>query len=133
MQPSDTYIDKQKNSMLTIQQSKATSTYMNHSDNVSVTHSVLSAVAVSTKSIAKTSVPSPGKIGMESAQKVGTKQVKGLDGINVAQSGLQFQVDDFIIPRFFKPYISKIVLPDGLILSRIDKLVEKILTDFEGE
>ena len=51
----------------------------------------------------------------------------------MAASGLQFQVDDFILPRFFKPYISKIVLPDGLILSRIDKLVEKILVDFEGE
>ena len=46
---------------------------------------------------------------------------------------MQFSPEDFYLPRFFKPFISKILLPDGIIYSRIDRMVEALLNDFEGE
>ena len=67
--------------------SRVTPSYMNCSDNISGSHSVLSAQAVSTNSRSKTAVPSPGKIGF-SAQKQNNKGIKGLEGINVSTSGL---------------------------------------------
>ena len=43
---------------------------------------------------------------------------------------MRFELGDFFIKRRFKSFIQSLVVPDGLIINRIDKIAESILRDF---
>ena len=46
---------------------------------------------------------------------------------------MQFEQSDFHISRRFKSFVSSIVIPDGLIFSRLERMAECILRDFAAE
>ena len=46
---------------------------------------------------------------------------------------MQFKQSDFHISRRFKSFVSSIVIPDGLIFSRLERMAECILRDFAAE
>ena len=46
---------------------------------------------------------------------------------------MKFELGDFFIKRRFKSFIQNVIVPDGLIVNRIDKIAESILRDFGAE
>lgn len=46
---------------------------------------------------------------------------------------MQFELSDYYVSRRFKSFIKSIVIPDGLILSRLERMAECILRDFAAE
>ena len=50
--------------------------------------------------------------------------------IDLARRNMRFELGDFLIKRRFKSFIQSLVVPDGLIINRIDKIAESILRDF---
>ena len=54
----------------------------------------------------------------------------GLLPIDLTRRNMQFELADFYVSRRFKSFISRIVIPDGLIFSRLERMAECILRDF---
>ena len=44
---------------------------------------------------------------------------------------LNFELGDFYVSRRFKSFIQSIVVPDGMIQSRLERMAECILRDFK--
>ena len=44
-----------------------------------------------------------------------------------------YPIEQFFVPERFKPFIEHILLPDGLIQARWERLAERILADYAGE
>lgn len=46
---------------------------------------------------------------------------------------MNFELSDFYISRRFRSFIQNVVIPDGLIQSRLERMAECILQDFNAE
>ena len=46
---------------------------------------------------------------------------------------MRFELSDLYISRRFKSFIDSIIIPDGLIQSRLERMAECILRDFSAE
>ena len=57
----------------------------------------------------------------------------GLAPIDLTRRSMQFELSDFYVSRRFKSFVSSIVIPDGLIFSRLERMAECILRDFAAE
>ena len=57
----------------------------------------------------------------------------GLAPIDLTRRSMQFELSDFYVSRRFKSFVSSIVIPDGLIFSRLERMAECILRDFSAE
>lgn len=54
-----------------------------------------------------------------------------LDAIDITD--IRYNKESFYIPPRFKPYIENVVIPEGMLLSRWDRLAERILSDYAQE
>ena len=57
----------------------------------------------------------------------------GLQPIDIVRRNLRFEMGDFHISRRFKSFIQSLVVPDGLIHSRLERIAECVLRDFGSE
>mgnify|MGYP001626873452 CR=1 FL=1 len=55
-----------------------------------------------------------------------------LEVINLAQ-GPVYSKEQFYLPERFKPFVEHILLPEGLIQARWERLAERILADYASE
>lgn len=53
--------------------------------------------------------------------------------MDLAKRNLKFEVSDFYISRRFKSFIQAIIVPDGLIHSRLERMAECILRDYGND
>ena len=56
--------------------------------------------------------------------------IEGLPPIDLDRRNLKFEISDFHISRRFKSFIQAIVVPDGLIHSRLERMAECIMRDY---
>ena len=53
--------------------------------------------------------------------------------IDLGRRNMNFELGDFYISRRFRSFIQNIIIPDGLIQSRLERMAESILRDFNAE
>ena len=46
---------------------------------------------------------------------------------------MNFELGDFYVSRRFRSFIQSMIVPDGLIQSRLERMAESILCDFNAE
>lgn len=57
----------------------------------------------------------------------------GLAPIDLKRRNIQFELGDFYVSKRFRSFISSIVVPAGMIESRLERMAECILRDFHGD
>ena len=57
----------------------------------------------------------------------------GLAGIDLARRNMNFELGDFYVSHRFRSFIQSVVIPNGLIQSRLERMAESILRDFNAE
>ena len=57
----------------------------------------------------------------------------GLVAIDLARRNLTFEMGDFYVSRRFKSFVQQVIVPDGLIQSRLERMAECIMRDLNAE